>query len=376
MAFSIHAPRINNNDDQVKLIALDVAVGQKIERGAVIGQVETDKAVVDVEAPAEGYVIGVQAEVDTMVEVGSVLVWLGESADEAVPVAAPVAGHNSDASGAPTAKARLLLKRHGLTADQVPSAGERLTAEDVERFVGNKGGRAAQANAGAAAPRVDRLPDVAGALRPLRPDERGMVNTVSWSRDFAVPGYIELEYDPQPWEAYAKDYADRHRLMLSPLLSLMAWRLVELARETPTLNATLVGDQRYEYDEVNLGFTVQAGETLYLTVLRNAAALDESSFINAQGDIQRRAAGHKLTPNELQGATVSFSSMARWKVSRHIPILPPHTALMIAHAVSADGRHVLGATYDHRVLNGFQVVNTLRKLSKPAAPTDSKKENT
>lgn len=375
MAVSIHAPRINNNDDQVKLIALDVAIGQKIERGAVIGQVETDKAVVDVEAPADGYVIGVQAEVDTMVEVGSVLVWLGESADEAVPVAAPVAGHNSDASGAPTAKARLLLKRHGLTADQVPSAGERLTAEDVERFVGNKGGRAAQASAGAAAPRVDRLPDVAGALRPLRPDERGMVNTVSWSRDFAVPGYIELEYDPQPWDAYAKDYADRHRLMLSPLLSLMAWRLVELARETPALNATLVGDQRYEYGEVNLGFTVQAGETLYLTVLRNAAALDESSFINAQGDIQRRAAGHKLTPNELQGATVSFSSMARWKVSRHIPILPPHTALMIAHAVSADGRHVLGATYDHRVLNGFQVVNTLRKLSKPA-PTDSKKENT
>lgn len=375
MAVSIHAPRINNNDDQVKLIALDVAVGQKIGRGAVIGQVETDKAVVDVEAPAEGYVIGVQAEVDTMVEVGSILVWLGESADEAVPTAAPVAGHSSETSGAPTAKARLLLKRHGLTAAQVPSAGERLSAEDVERFVGNKGGRAAQTTVGAAGPRIDRLPDVPGDLRPLRPDERGMVNTVSWSRDFAVPGYIELEYDPQPWDAYAKDYADRHRLMLSPLLSLMAWRLVDLARETPSLNATLVGEQRYEYREVNLGFTVQAGETLYLTVLRNAGALDETGFVNAQGDIQRRAAGHKLTPNELRGATVSFSSMARWKVSRHIPILPPHTALMIAHALSADGRHVLGATYDHRVLNGFQVVNTLRKLSKPAV-TDRKKENT
>lgn len=374
MAVSIHAPRINNNDDQVKLIALDLTVGQKIERGAIIGQVETDKAVVDIEAPAEGYVIGLQAEIDTMVEVGSILVWLGERADEAVPAAAPVETRSGAATGAPTAKARLLLKRHGLTADQVPSAGERLTAEDVENHIAGKASKTAQP-AGRPAARVDRLPDVPGTLRALRPDERGMVNTVSWSHEFAVPGYIELEYDPQPWDAYAKDYADRHRLMLSPLLSLMAWRLVELAGETPALNATLVGEQRYEYDEVNLGFTVQAGETLYLTVLRNAGALDESGFVNAQGDIQRRAAGHKLTPNELQGATVSFSSMARWKVSRHIPILPPHTALMIAHAVSADGRHVLGATYDHRVLNGFQVVNTLRKLSKPA-PTDRKKENT
>ena len=375
MAVSIHAPRINNNDDQVKLIALDVSVGQKIERGAVIGQVETDKAVVDVEAPTEGYVIGVQAEVDTMVEVGSILVWLGESADEAVPVAAAVETRTGETSGAPTAKARLLLKRHGLTADQVSASGERLTAEDVERFVGNKGSRAAPAASGAAPSRIDRLPDIAGTLRPLRPDERGMVTTVSWSRDFAVPGYVELEYDPQPWDAYAKDYADRHRLMLSPLLSLMAWRLVELATENPALDATLVGEQRYEYGEVNLGFTVQAGETLYLTVLRNANALDETGFVNAQGDIQRRAAGHKLVPSELQGATISFSSMARWKVSRHIPILPPHTALMIAHAVSADGRHVLGATYDHRVLNGFQVVSMLRKLSKPT-PTDSKKETT
>ncbi|WP_079433600.1 2-oxo acid dehydrogenase subunit E2 [Zoogloea sp. LCSB751] len=375
MAVSIHAPRINNNDDQVKLIALDVAIGQKVDRGAVIGQVETDKAVVDIEAPAEGYVIGLQAEVDTMVEVGSILVWLGESADEVVPAAAAVETRAGQASGAPTAKARLLLKRHGLTADQVPAAGERLTAEDVEHYVAGKGGRTAQASGSPVATRIDRLPDVPGALRPLRPDERGMVNTVSWSRDFAVPGYIELEYDPQPWDAYAKDYADRHRLMLSPLLSLMAWRLVELARETPALNATHVGEQRYEYGEINLGFTVQAGETLYLTVLRNADTLDESGFVNAQGDIQRRAAGHRLVPAELQGATISFSSMARWKVSRHIPILPPHTALMVAHAVSADGRHVLGATYDHRVLNGFQVVNTLRKLSKPAVP-DRKKENT
>lgn len=373
MAVSVHAPRINNNDDQVKLIALDVAAGQKVARGAVLGQVETDKAVVDIESPSDGYVLGVLAEIDQMVEVGSILLWLGVSADEPMPVAeesaaAPTAG---DEAGAPTAKARLLLKRFGLNADQVPRSGERLSAEDVERYAASRGRAGAAPRA--AAPAAERLPDVPGTLRKLRPDERGMVNTVSWSREFAVPGYIELQYDPKPWDDYAKDYADRNRLMLSPLLSLMAWRLVELAREIPSLNATLIGDERYEYDQVNLGFTVQAGETLYLTVLRDAGRLDETGFLNIQGDIQRRAAGHKLTPLELQGATVSFSSMARWKVSRHIPILPPQTAIMIAHAVSADGTHVLGATYDHRVLSGFQVVNTLRKLSKPTT-TDRQKD--
>jgi pyruvate/2-oxoglutarate dehydrogenase complex dihydrolipoamide acyltransferase (E2) component len=153
--------------------------------------------------------------------------------------------------------------------------------------------------------------------------------------------------------------------MLSPLLSLMAWRLVEVAREMPALNATMAGDRRHEYDAVNLGFTVQAGETLYLAAVASAEQLGQDAFVHRLGDIQRRAAAHKLAPDEIRGATISFSSMARWKISRHIPVLPPHTALIVAHAASAAGVAVLGASYDHRVLNGYQVVNALRKLGKP-----------
>ena len=67
----------------------------------------------------------------------------------------------------------------------------------------------------------------------------------------------------------------------------------------PVLNSTIVGDRRYRYTPVNLGFTVQAGETLYLTVVRDSNSLDETRFVNALGDIQRRAIIHKLAPEEL-----------------------------------------------------------------------------
>lgn len=369
MAVGVHAPRINNNDDHVKVIALAVAVGDRVSRGAVVGQVETDKAIVDVESPAGGFVIGINAEIDRSVAVGSVLLWLGETVDEPAP-----ADETRDAKtrpagvGSPTARARLLLQRHGLSVDVVPRAGDRLTAEDVERYVAtrNVGGRQ-RAPAAEPVRAIPTPPEVEGTLYELRGEESGVIHTVSWSREFAVPGYIELEYDSDAWNAYAKAYAERHRLLLQPLLALMAWRLVQLAREMPILNATIVGDRRYQYKPVNLGFTVQAGDTLYLTVLREADALDEVHFVNASGDIQRRAAGHKLKPDEISGATISFSSMARWKVSRHVPVLPPYTALIVAHATSVSGTSVLGATYDHRVLNGFLVAQTLRKLSVPIA---------
>jgi pyruvate/2-oxoglutarate dehydrogenase complex dihydrolipoamide acyltransferase (E2) component len=87
--------------------------------------------------------------------------------------------------------------------------------------------------------------------------------------------------------------------------------------------------------------------------------------VQALIDIQRRAAAHHLTAEETSDATVSFSSMARWKVSRHVPVLPPSTALIVAHTVNGHGEGLLGASYDHRVLGGAEVAAVLRELGKP-----------
>ena len=196
-----------------------------------------------------------------------------------------------------------------------------------------------------------------------------MMATVLWHRDQAAPGYIEVEVDTAPWEAYAKRYGDRHRLLMPPLMPLMAWRLVELAAQQPRINATIVSGRRYRYAGVNLGFTVQADRTLYLTVVRDADALDALRFIDAMGGLQRRAMSHRLAPAEMSGATIAFTSMARWNVSRHVPILPPHTGLIVAHsAPRGSGKFVLGASYDHRLLSGFEVVQVLQALAQPPQP--------
>ncbi|MFT3817993.1 MAG: 2-oxo acid dehydrogenase subunit E2 [Rubrivivax sp.] len=369
MAIAIHVPRINNNDDEVKLVEWKLAVGSAVERGQLIAAVETDKAVVDVEAPEAGFLIAALGEADQMVRVGAVLAWLGATADEAPPAAeaAPAAG-TAAARSQPTAKARALLEAYGLRAEDVGASGERLSAADVERHAASRGlkPKAAAAAAAHTAPAAVPRPEVVGTPKALRSDQRGMLATVSWHRDVAVPGYIELPYDAAPWDARAAEFQRQHQLLLNPLLPLMAWRLVTLAAELKAINATIVDDQRWEYDAVNLGFTVQAGEVLYLAVTRDAAALGELGFVQHLVDLQRRAAAHSLGPQETQGTTIGFSSMARWKVGRHIPVLAPHTALMVAHAAGADGQAVLGATYDHRVLHGADVVGVLRKLSKPA----------
>ncbi len=366
MAFALHAPRVNNNDDIVQVIAFRVGVGDFVKQGDIILDVETDKAIVEVAAENEGYVLKLMCAVDDKVAVGGILLWQGESADEPVPEAPVAVAAEGGGNARPTAKARALLKELGLDAAALPASGERLTLADVEAYMAAHGIQRRDHAPAATVSARESLPDVPGELRDLNAEERGMLLTVSWHRDHAAATYLEVEYDPKDWEAHAAAYASENKLMLSPLLPLLAYRYVQLVKASPRLNATVVNGKRFQYQPVNLGFTVQAGETLYLTVVRDADTLDTKPFIEALGEVQRHALQRKLSREETTGATIAFSSMARWNVSRHIPILPPYCSLMIAHAApKGSGRAVLGASYDHRVLSGFDVARLLMELAKP-----------
>jgi pyruvate dehydrogenase E2 component (dihydrolipoamide acetyltransferase) len=357
MPSALLVPRINNNDDKVRVVRFLVEPGGCVRRGEVVAEIETDKAVADIEAERDGFVLKILGVAGDQMSVGIVLMWIGEAAGEMVPETRAEVGPVRRGAVEPTAKARALLTQYGIRAEDVPASGDRLSAEDVETFAA---GRANTWTTGT-------TPEAEGTLSPLSAEERGMLQTVSWHRDQAAAAYLEIEYDPIPWEQYAADYAAARRLMMSPLLPLMAHRLASLALETPRVNTTIVDGGRYEFRRVNLGFTVQAGETLYLVVVWEAATLGSDAFLDRLGELQRRALGKKLRPDECRGATVSFSSMARWNVSRHMPILPPFTSLIVAHAAPRDRPAVLGASYDHRVLTGSAVARLLQKLSQPRA---------
>lgn len=357
---AVTVPRINNNDDDVKLIYLAVDVGSQVKKGQTLAHVETDKAVVDIEAEVDGYVLHVSGNLNENIKVGSVLMWVGGTPDMAVPFESVVTV--TSGSSMPTAKAKVLLQSLGLDSAEIPASGSRLTVDDVNAYVLNKS-LVRQTSQLPTCPIV--IPEVAGVLQPLKNQDRGMLSTVLWHRDVAVPGYVELSYDISLWEKFATDFGKKHELFLNPILPLMAHQLAQIACAYPRINATISGAERYEYSVVNVGFTIQVEDSLYLAVLRNAATLDAHDFVNSMIDLQRKASRHQLGILETTGATLGFTSMARWKISRHIPVLAPQTALMVAHSVGNDGVGCLGATYDHRVNNGSEVAKLLKKLSKP-----------
>lgn len=350
MPTPIYTPRINNNDDTVRLAAVLVKIGSEIRAGDPIIDVETDKATFTVESGVDGYLLAVNGATGDTLEVGSILGWIGATADEAIVAEQASPGSSEEPDRGPTLKALLMLKAHGLKIGDVPHTG-RLTAADVQRVV-----------AGGV---VEAAPAIPGRIEPFTPEEKGMARTVTWHRDEAAAGYIELSHDAQAWESYAAEFQKSRGLLMSPLLALMAWRLAKLAAENPRINATATPAGAYLYNEVNLGFMVQVQRSLYLVVVRDAASKTEAEFVSELSELQRAAMKRALRAEQTADATIAFTSMARWNVVRHIPVLVPQTSLIVAHSAKVNGVTHLGASYDHRLLTGFDVAQVLQALSSP-----------
>jgi pyruvate/2-oxoglutarate dehydrogenase complex dihydrolipoamide acyltransferase (E2) component len=357
MPTPIYTPRINNNDDTVRLGAVLVQIGSRIKTGDPIIDVETDKATFTVESAIDGYLLAVNGATGDTLEVGSILGWIGATADEQIITEKAAAGAAEQNGAGPSLKALLLLKAHGLKVSDVPHTG-RLTAADVERAAAGRKTETAPVSTWAPS-------SIPGRMEPFTPEEKGMARTVTWHRDEAAAGYIEVSHDPQAWEEYAVEFQKIRGLLMSPMLSLMAWRLAKLAAENPRINATASAGGAYLYNQVNLGFMVQVQKSLYLVVVRDAASKTEAEFVSELSELQRAAMKKALKAEQTADATIAFTSMARWNVVRHVPVLVPQTSLIVGHSAKVNGLTHLGASYDHRLLTGFDVAQVLQSLSTP-----------
>lgn len=371
MAKAVYVPRLNSNDDEMIVARIFVKPGDQVNKGDALLELETSKTVVEVESEEYGFVLAIYCKETDMVQVGTVVAWIGATSNEPVPAATSEA--TFDEQKWPTLKALKLLKQYSLKVEDIPFTGDRLRVEDVEMHVKFMSQRKAS-SASNRSKHVEAVDDIAVpySRKPLLGPHKGMVETVRWHRDVPAHTYLEVIYNQAVWKEYAASFAKANKMMMNPLLGLMAYRLVRLAVEHPFINATVDNTDLLQYETVNLGFTMEASGQLYLLVVENAQRLSATEFLHRLAELQRKAFKRKLKKNEMTGATVTFTSLANKGVSRHLPILPPYSALIVSHSAPFPfGRaenveySALGATYDHRVLDGAQTAQTLNQLAVP-----------
>lgn len=373
MAALVQIPRINANDATVVVVAILVSQGDWVEAGDDLVELETDKSSIPIEAPISGYVLRILCQEGDTLAVGTPLVFLGTTKDEEVPATIALDFSSLEPEPrvvSPTLKAQQLLNSYNLTVNDISvTPGKRLTVMDVVNHVNQKKDRIPLPSNDQNNPNEEEkhLPD--GAWHPLLPHEKQIINRIAWQRLHAVPGYIEYGFESNQWRDYADAFLKKNRLMFDPLLGLIAHRLAQVVGQFPNANATLIGQRKWVYHDVNLGVTIQVGSTLRLPVICKAQKLDALTFVRQLSELQRGAIKGGSLPKESEDATLIFTSMSRWNVSRHIPILGHYNSLIVGYSLPRTGpqagQGIFGATYDHQLLNGGEVAELLSRLVSP-----------
>ena len=313
MAVRLRLAALGHTMERGKVVEWYVSEGGDVVEGAPLFAVETDKAVVDVEAPAGGVLLRIDAPVDKEYPVGATLAWIGdageslpERTDETVAAPAAVSGEQRV-----TPVARRLAERHGVDADRLEGTGPggRVTKEDVRRAIdagtapalGESAASQAPSGSGAAsaeAPASGASGEPPHDVIPLTGIRRVTAERLSahWAGAPQVTEGVDIDMTEVRSLRTASRDEWRSKFGVMPALNDIVLKAVAVALEAhPTLNSAFVDGSIHRYREVNLGVAVDVDDGLVVPVLRNAGQLDLGGIASGVAELTARAKAGRLT---------------------------------------------------------------------------------
>ena len=389
MTIEITVPQLPESVTDATLVAWHKKPGEMVARDENLVDLETDKVVLEVPAPASGTLVEIRVEGGATVTAGDVLAVL-EAGDVAVakPAAAsekPTAVQETSADGPESSAAKMspavrrLLEEHDLDATIIMGSGKdgRITKSDVMDYL--KSHSDENVTPGDPAPELE-LP-VAGTpgarneqrvpmtrLR-ARIAER-MVDAQQTAAMLTTFNEVDLTKVMSLRKRYKESFEKEHGVRLG-FMSFFAKAAVEALKKYPAVNASIEGNDIIYHDYVDIGVAVSSERGLMVPVLRS---VDHMSFADVEEGINAYAAKVRdgaISMDDLTGGTFTITNGGVFGSMLSTPILnPPQSAILGMHAIQErpmvdNGEIVirpmmyLALTYDHRIIDGREAVQFL-----------------
>ncbi len=392
--FEFHMPDVGEGLAEVEVSEWKIAVGDWVEENQEIADIETDKSIVSMPAPATGRIVHLAAAVGERVPVGDLLLVMdvadpgtADTADAGAPAAGTAAANVAappleTAAGAPAGNvpaapsARRLARELGVDLTAVPGSGPRgrILPEDVQRHFDSLSGSAAAAAAGDTAVAAVTADEEV----PLRGIRRRVAETLAKSyREIPhVAGFHEFVVGRLVAERERLKPEAESRGVKLTYLSFVVKAVALALRQHPWLNASL--DESREMIVLkkarDIGIAVSSSEGLVVPVVKRA---DGRDLFEIGVEIQRlcdAAEQHELTPEDMRGGTFTISNVG--PAGGHYGtslIRPPEVAILglgriVDRAVVENGSVVarpvlpVSLTFDHRVVDGAQALAFVGQL--------------
>ena len=357
-------------------------VGDPVRRDEILVDIETEKVVLEIVAPADGTLAEiVRAEGDT-VESGELIARFEAGAVDAAPAPVPEAPTEAGRPARASPAARKLAEENGIDIAAIDGSGRdgRVTREDVARVL----------TAGPAEPDADTpaAPTPASVEEPLPEAGERVERRVPMTRLRASVArrLVEAqrnaamlttfnEVNMQPVMTMRSRYRDEfervHNGVRLGFMSFFVRACVEALKRFPAVNASVDGNDILYHGYYDIGVAVSTERGLVVPVLRDADALSLAQIEDQIAGFGERARENRLTIEEMSGGTFTISNGGVFGSLLSTPILnPPQTAILGMHKiedrpVAVDGEVVilpmmyLALSYDHRLIDGQEAVRFL-----------------
>jgi len=385
MSIEIKAPAFPESVADGEVATWHKDEGDTVSRDELIVEIETDKVVLEVVAPADGVITAIHAREGETVQSEQLLATLEQrSGVQATAVVSGTAPSDASASGAPAKSARLgpaarqIVEEQGLDANRIPGTGKGglVTKEDVIAHLKER-----PAPPAAAAPQAD-------ADTELRPSGERVERRVPMTRMRAKIAERLLEATQQtamlttfnevnmaPLMALRRKYRDQfeqtHNGTRLGFMGFFVKAACEALKRFPAVNASIDGNDIVYHGYQDIGVAVSTDNGLVVPVLRDADFMSVADIEAAVADLARKARDNKLTIEDMTGGTFTVTNGGVYGSLLSTPILnPPQTAILGMHKIqerpmAVDGEVVilpmmyLALSYDHRLIDGKTAVQCL-----------------
>ena len=404
MAISVVMPALEMAQETGKLVSWKKKAGEQVKKGEMLLEVETDKAVVEIEAAGDGILGGVTAKEGDVVPVGQTIAWLlkpGEAVPtggaqsqsgrkmEAAPAAtaaaaAPAAPEPASVAGAKISpKARRLAREHGVDIARLRGSGPggEILADDILK--------AASGPAAVPAPAAQATPTPAARpAAPPPPVATGPADAVT------SIGRIMAERTTQSWTTVPHFFVARDvdatalnatREGLIPVIEkshavkithtdLMVSAVARALKQFPRMNGSWVNNGVSLNAEVNVALAMAVDNAVVTAVIRNADKLPLGAIAKQRKELAERAKANKLQPADISGATFTISNLGMFGVDAFTAIIVPPQAGILAvgaiadRVVAVDGMIgirpmvTLTLSSDHRIIDGARAAQFMQEV--------------
>lgn len=391
------------------------AIGDQIEKGDVVAEIESDKATLELESQVSGTLLVLLEEAGTVVPIGANLAIVGEAGEDvsgllegkaptaakpqpavaeeklaAAAVSAPAAASTAVSAEFPggvkaTPVARRLAQEQAVDLAQVNGTGPggRVRRADVEAYLTQPQSAAAQPTAAAqpavaAVPAPVTTPVPTGADTEIVPTSRlrqAIGRRMVESKTTVPHFYVTTAIDMAP----AMDLRKQVNATLPPESKVTVNDLIVKAaalalRDFPNLNAAFAGDKIVQHKRINVGSAVAVPGGLLTVVQKDTDTSTLSKIAADNRAMIGRARDGKIKPEDVEGGTFTVSNLGVYDVDHFIAIINPPDAAILAvgsvkqEPVVVDGELAVGTrmkatiSADHRVTDGAEAAQFMQAL--------------